>query len=553
MARWGGTRIRTKFVITYSVLTVFFVILLFFAFYITERQRLIDNAIKYSNRISTLYSDVINQELFRHVALMQLLSKRQAFQQGHLDSIVSELIWLKKNSKNSVVNTLYIDDQWNRIDYKGTELKITRPNIIQDIRWQNANYHVSPPLHGGVVNMPVVVLGVPIHDSNLQWKGIIAVSISLRYLTERLSTVSIGNNRYAWISDINGGIIAHPDFSKVMTVNLYDTEKLDYLGLVDIIEKTKQASTGYGYYYETASNEKKHLTFSRLNVVPNWTVFVTGNESDLVLNIEQVIENIAITLFIVVSVFMPAIVYLCHAVTRPISELTKKVNDALGGGYHNFVGIRSTDEIGQLSDAFKTVITEISQQNANLEKAVSKRTEELTWLAMHDPMTKLFNRRALIEATEKEISRVIRHQLAMSLVILDIDHFKTVNDTYGHDIGDSVLIRFAQFLQSNSRKENLVARWGGEEFVIVVVEGELEDAKEFASQLLDDITKVDFSPVPNVTFSAGVASYKPNELLADLVARADKALYLAKNSGRQCVETEEHVGASQSTFALNRY
>lgn len=172
---------------------------------------------------------------------------------------------------------------------------------------------------------------------------------------------------------------------------------------------------------------------------------------------------------------------------------------------------------------------------------------------MHDPMTKLFNRRALIEATEKEISRVIRHQLAMSLVILDIDHFKTVNDTYGHDIGDSVLIRFAQFLQSNSRKENLVARWGGEEFVIVVVEGELEDAKEFASQLLDDITKVDFSPVPNVTFSAGVASYKPNELLADLVARADKALYLAKNSGRQCVETEEHVGASQSTFALNRY
>ncbi len=126
----------------------------------------------------------------------------------------------------------------------------------------------------------------------------------------------------------------------------------------------------------------------------------------------------------------------------------------------------------------------------------------------------------------------------MSLILLDLDHFKEVNDTFGHDVGDDVLKHIADFLAQDPLEEGMLARWGGEEFVIVASKVSLEKAQQWAQSRLEALKDEDFSPVSKVTFSAGIATLELEDSFDELVARADKALYVAKNAGRNCIKTE---------------
>ncbi|MET2898534.1 diguanylate cyclase [Vibrio rotiferianus] len=557
--RFSFKSVRSKFVVTYSLMTIFFVLILFIVLYFKERGRVFDVALENSTQISNLHSDVISQELQRHVASLQAIVGHERVQKVDIPFIIKELQWLHNISNHSVINTLFADQNWNLVDYKGRMSRENRSSIVDDELWQLASYHITAPHIGRIMGEPLVALGVPVFDEYDDWKGVVAVSISVKYLTERLSKVKLGNSSYAWISDRNGLVVSHPDSSLVMKANIFDADTIGFRGFNAIAEQTKLRAVGYGYYFDQRAKQSKIVTFAKIDSLPGWTLFVTTRESDIFLDINELLEDVVITSSVVIAVFMPVIFYFTNSITKPIIELTKEVEDSASSHYASFVGQSSQDEIGQLSDAFQTTIHQIQQHNRNLEELVSVRTaelnsvnkeleesvsllneknRELTWLAMFDPLTNLFNRRAAISHAEREIARVLRHKLTLSLIILDIDHFKTVNDTYGHDIGDLVLVRLASFLKSKSRKENIIARWGGEEFVIVVVEAQLEEAKFAASNLLKQLKDVDFSPVSKVTVSAGVATYRKEESFSDLVMRADKALYHAKRSGRNCVKTE---------------
>jgi len=158
---------------------------------------------------------------------------------------------------------------------------------------------------------------------------------------------------------------------------------------------------------------------------------------------------------------------------------------------------------------------------------------------MHDPLTNLFNRRALITKVNEQLQKARAHSWPVSLILLDLDHFKEVNDTYGHDVGDDVLKHIADFLAQDPLEEGMLARWGGEEFVIVASKVSLEKAQQWAQSRLEALKDEDFSPVSKVTFSAGIATLELEDSFDELVARADKALYVAKNAGRNCVKTEQ--------------
>nr|WP_246723013.1 GGDEF domain-containing protein [Aliikangiella sp. G2MR2-5] len=151
---------------------------------------------------------------------------------------------------------------------------------------------------------------------------------------------------------------------------------------------------------------------------------------------------------------------------------------------------------------------------------------------MHDPLTGLYNRYYLDEVVCQKFSESVRHQSALSLMLLDIDHFKKVNDTYGHLTGDVVLKQVAQLLSKNSRSEDIVTRIGGEEFVIILDHCDLNKACEKAEQLRKDVETLKPANI-DTTISIGVSQLKPlGETLNQLLARADKAVYQAKKSGR---------------------
>lgn len=155
--------------------------------------------------------------------------------------------------------------------------------------------------------------------------------------------------------------------------------------------------------------------------------------------------------------------------------------------------------------------------------------------AQEDPLTGLANRRHFRELARTEIERVTRYPEPLSLVMIDLDHFKQINDTHGHHAGDQVLCLAVERLQTTLRRPDVPARWGGEEFAILLPRTALEEAGHVADRLREELSAsplaCEAGALP-VTLSAGVAEYRQGESLDEFIGRADAALYVAKNAGR---------------------
>jgi diguanylate cyclase (GGDEF)-like protein len=165
-----------------------------------------------------------------------------------------------------------------------------------------------------------------------------------------------------------------------------------------------------------------------------------------------------------------------------------------------------------------------------------KNIEKFKILSETDRLTELYNKGKFNEVLQNEIERAKRYKRPLSLIIFDIDHFKKINDTYGHKVGDEVLKELAKLIRKNIRKFDFAARWGGEEFVILAPETDIEGAKNLAEKLRKEVEKHKFLQVNKVTISLGVAQYNFEESPEEFVVRADLALYKAKEGGRNRVE-----------------
>ncbi|WP_428563767.1 MAG: diguanylate cyclase [Solidesulfovibrio sp. DCME] len=163
---------------------------------------------------------------------------------------------------------------------------------------------------------------------------------------------------------------------------------------------------------------------------------------------------------------------------------------------------------------------------------------ELLDLANLDPLTRTLNRRKLAEVLGDEASRASRYGTPLAVVLLDIDHFKAINDSRGHDAGDAVLVELAARLRSGLRKVDRLARFGGEEFVVVAPGIALGQGVELAERLRQAVAGEAFAAAGVVTASFGVAAFVPGEAPEAVLSRADKALYRAKEHGRNRVEPE---------------
>ncbi len=180
----------------------------------------------------------------------------------------------------------------------------------------------------------------------------------------------------------------------------------------------------------------------------------------------------------------------------------------------------------------------LSRYNQKLNEAyalLEKRTKELDRISHTDALTGISNRLRLDETITNEVNRFKRYKDPFSVIILDIDYFKKVNDTYGHPIGDRVLIELCRLIKANLRSTDIFGRWGGEEFLILCPVTLLNEAVAIAEKLRQAIELHDFEPVDKVTVSFGVTVIRGNDGEKELVSRADEQLYRAKDSGRNRV------------------
>lgn len=172
-------------------------------------------------------------------------------------------------------------------------------------------------------------------------------------------------------------------------------------------------------------------------------------------------------------------------------------------------------------------------------RKLSRLNQELARLSVTDPLTGLFNRLMIDQTLNIEIQRAHRTGQPLSVIMLDLDHFKQVNDVFGHQVGDQVLVTLAKLLRLRTRKIDVVGRWGGEEFLVICPHTSLDGALALAESVRTTIDAHLFERVSHVTASLGVSSYLAGDTGKDLVARADAALYAAKELGRNQVQAHE--------------
>lgn len=180
----------------------------------------------------------------------------------------------------------------------------------------------------------------------------------------------------------------------------------------------------------------------------------------------------------------------------------------------------------------------VGRRMVDLQTELLDARNALAYEAMHDPLTGALNRRAILESLSKELGRAARRQSSLSIGLCDIDHFKKVNDTYGHQVGDAVLCGFVETIRKSLRGYDLVGRYGGEEFLLVAPDAagsavdDIYERLRFQIEQLKVATR--FGDV-NVTVSIGVAEIENGNTVDTLIAEADAALYRAKKAGRNRV------------------
>lgn len=194
--------------------------------------------------------------------------------------------------------------------------------------------------------------------------------------------------------------------------------------------------------------------------------------------------------------------------------------------------LRTSREIAALTDSLASMTTQLIADRHDLEQRVAARTRELSRMARYDPLTDVYNRRGFDEYMTRFIAASRRRLSPLALLMVDADHFKRVNDRFGHDVGDEVLRTLAQVLKGRLRSTDVVGRFGGEEFLMLLPDTDLHHAGIVADGLIELVAKTTIPIVGGITVSCGVVVLERGEDGHSLIKRADMALYRAKSLGR---------------------
>ncbi len=233
-----------------------------------------------------------------------------------------------------------------------------------------------------------------------------------------------------------------------------------------------------------------------------------------------------------------------NRLSRSLRNLTGAVQAMGKGALRQQVPVESDNEVGVLAQAFNRMSDEIAQQYEDLRKShaqIEAMATQMRELSLRDVLTGLHNRRHFDEQCAQFFASARRYQRPFSVMLCDIDHFKTVNDRFSHAIGDEVLRRLGQILQDNMRSSDLVARYGGEEFVVAFPETDLMQARAACEALREWVEAYPWHEVHSdlrITLSMGLCSDTNAASFERMLAAADALLYRAKHGGRNLLCTE---------------
>lgn len=248
-----------------------------------------------------------------------------------------------------------------------------------------------------------------------------------------------------------------------------------------------------------------------------------GDESSSFLRVSEVMSSPIETLSATASIG-EGLEYLKHKAYKRI-VVTDNVGHVMGI-------VTQQDLISRTYLKWSQLMQDHFKQFEEITQILQQKNHHLTQLATKDTLTQVHNRHMFVELFEKELSIAKRQISKLSLAMIDLDHFKKVNDTYGHNIGDYVLKHFASLVISTVREADLFARWGGEEFVLLLRNAGCEEAYCVGEKIRNLLEGYTFNDVGTVTCSIGITEVTSADTIQSAIERADNAMYMAKNGGR---------------------
>jgi len=360
-----------------------------------------------------------------------------------------------------------------------------------------------------------------------------------------MQSTKVGKTGYIYIFDEHKMLI-HPNSN----IEGKDFRKLKNPGknsyIYDDLVKAAH-TTGVLRYKWDKPSDKGHYVYDKISwikYIPSMKLYVVS--SAYVSELEEIsrcLHNkiLRIALLILLLSFIVSSYYI-RKLLQPIHELAKTAEVIANGNYDIRAIAKTDDEIGNLAKNFNIMVDKLQDHIQNLDKKIQEKTEELKSLAITDPLTKLYNRRYFSEISSELFELDKREGKALSVIMIDIDKFKNINDTYGHQAGDIVIEKLASMISYMKRESDIACRYGGEEFVLLLPKTTKEGAYKFAQRLR---TKIEQTVVrvagieEHITFtiSIGVSevNYSTDTHIETVLKRADDAMYQAKNEGRNKV------------------
>ena len=390
--------------------------------------------------------------------------------------------------------------------------------------------------HAGL-EQPTVLLATLVSKQKSGALGLIVINVDLN-ATFTLLKADLPADFGLYLTNAQGDYLIHPDASK--------TFGFDKGRRVLVQEEFPETSALLKGDVQSMTVEPSAVDENQLPLVATFTsttVQVPNSESRLILGLAQPLKTVlaqshqlgVAILQIVVAFFIACAllaVLVARAVTRPINAVSAAARNLANDEPVVGLPLARKDEIGLLAQSFKKMQDQIKHQLAELQRS----REQLEHLAGHDVLTGLPNRRLFQDRLEHALARAERTSERFALLFIDVDKFKTINDRWGHEAGDTVLQITAKRLASITRKADTVARMGGDEFVILLDNpSSREQIVTIAEKLLDNLR----SPIQwagqefQVGYSVGISQYPYNGTNATtLMASADKAMYETKAAGR---------------------
>lgn len=335
--------------------------------------------------------------------------------------------------------------------------------------------------------------------------------------------------------------------SKDLTLLIHADEALLGKNLLTLIETKDNIKSGSFFRYTFRGVQK--IGFVTYLDITDWYIFTIIDNKEIVLPIIKnlfmyfLLTTLIIVVFAMLNIYefrrlviMPLNILLKHVGRLAEStEINKEEPHTLPSLPNNQIGniaknidklttsalYRKNQELLEAQNKLLALNQELKEKNIILEN-----------LAIHDFLTNIYNRRKIEEMLINEYNRYERYRIPFSLILFDIDGFKTINDRYGHKNGDDVLKIITKMVKENIRKSDMLGRWGGEEFLIILFKTTAAEAYDVAEKIRCIIANVDFALPAPVTISLGVAEYNGNEKLDELVNRVDACLYEAKRRGK---------------------